>query len=122
MAKKAHKRFDCPTEFALEVLGGKWKTVILCYLRFRPCRYGELRQLLAKLSDKVLTERLRELMDAGLVAKRAVAGRTADVYALTQRGQTLKAPLGALYAWGRQNAGAFGVEVDEPLRRFGSGS
>jgi DNA-binding HxlR family transcriptional regulator len=122
MTKKTHRRFDCPTEFALEVLGGKWKTVILCYLRLRPCRYGELRQWLPKLSDKVLTERLRELVDRGLVAKRALAGKSTDVYALTQRGQTLKAPLGALYAWGRQNARAFGVEVDEPMRRFGSGS
>lgn len=118
MTKKPKRRFDCPTEFALDVLGGKWKTVILCYLRVRPCRYGELRQLMPKLSDKVLTERLRELMERGLVANRTVPGKsTADAYTLTQRGQTLKAPLKALYEWGRQNAGTFGVEVDEPMRR-----
>jgi hypothetical protein len=35
--KKASRTFNCPTEFALSVLGGKWKTIILAYLRERPC-------------------------------------------------------------------------------------
>lgn len=116
MAKRLTKEFNCPTEFALEVLGGKWKTVILCYLRLRPHRYGELRALMPKLSDKVLSERLQELAEKGLVAKGRLPGeRAADVYALTPRGQSLKAPLAALYQWGLRHAEEFGVEVDEPL-------
>lgn len=66
--KRFPKQFGCSTEFALEVLGGKWKTVILCYLKVRPLRYGELRQLMPRLSDKVLTQRLRELQSLRLIS------------------------------------------------------
>lgn len=120
MTKKLVKRFNCPTEFALDVLGGKWKTVILCYLKERPCRYRELRLLVPKLSDKMLTERLRELTEKGLVAKRKGEGRASvPIYSLTPRGQTLHKVLGDLYEWGEQHAGIFGVEVGEPLKRLG---
>lgn len=121
MTKKLSKRFNCPTEFALDVLGGKWKTVILCYLKERSCRYRELRLLVPKLSDKMLTERLRELTDKGLVAKRKGdgPGPAAALYSLTAKGQTLGKLLTELYDWGEQHAGAFGVEVGEPLKRLG---
>src|SRR5580704_4411034 len=88
MAKKLAKRFNCPTEFTLAVLGGKWKTVILCYLKERPCRYAELRKLLPSLSDKMLTERLADLVESGLIARKKLAGRRgADGYVLTARGR-----------------------------------
>ena len=57
MAGRMQRQFACPTEFTLAILGGKWKTVILCYLHQRPCRYSELHQLLPALSDKDHTER-----------------------------------------------------------------
>ncbi|HZT04065.1 MAG TPA: helix-turn-helix domain-containing protein [Steroidobacteraceae bacterium] len=120
MPKKLAKRFNCPTEFALDVLGGKWKTVLLCYLKERPCRYRELRLLVPRLSDKVLTERLRELTEKGLVMKRKEDGHASVVtYSLTPKGQTLGKLLSELYAWGEQHAAAFGVEVGEPLKRLG---
>jgi DNA-binding HxlR family transcriptional regulator len=118
--KKLARRFNCPTEFALEVLGGKWKTVILCYLKYQSLRYAELRKLLPTLSDKVLTERLHELVSSGLVAKhRAQSGQGAVQYSLTGKGRTLRALLEELYAWGIANAAAFGVKIDEPLKRMG---
>jgi len=40
MTKPLATKFNCPTEFALAVLGGKWKTIILAYLSERPCHYG----------------------------------------------------------------------------------
>jgi DNA-binding HxlR family transcriptional regulator len=120
MAKKLATRFNCPSEFALDVLGGKWKTVILCYLKYQSLRYAELRRLLPALSDKVLSERLRELVDKGLVAKlQAEAGRSSAVYTLSTRGRSLGVLLEALYSWGTQNAAAFGVQVEEPLKRLG---
>jgi len=120
MPKKLAKRFNCPTEFALDVLGGKWKTVLLCYLKERPCRYRELRLLVPRLSDKVLTERLRELTEKGLVMRRKEDGHASVVtYSLTPKGQTLRKLLSELYAWGEEHATAFGVEVGEPLKRLG---
>lgn len=115
MAKKLPKSFHCPTEFTLTVLGGKWKTVILCFLKERPCRYAELRKLLPRLSDKMLTERLHELMDSGLVVrKRRTVGPSRE-YMLTARGRQLTSVLRDIDAWGAQNAPSFGVKVGAPM-------
>lgn len=117
MIKKLAKLFYCPTEFTLDVLGGKWKTVILCYLKVRPCRYSELRQLVPKLSDKVLTERLQELCAAGLVVREKKRGtKGSEVYVLTAKGNSLRQLLTDLYKWGVANAKDFGVKVGTPLK------
>src|SRR5260370_37221854 len=65
--RKTKRKFGCPVEFSIDLLSGKWKTVILSRLKLRPMRYGELRQDIPALSDKILTERLRDLRDAGFV-------------------------------------------------------
>jgi DNA-binding HxlR family transcriptional regulator len=123
MAKKLAKAFNCPTEFTLAVLGGKWKTVILCYLKLRPFRYSELRALHPDLSDKMLTERLQDLIDIGLVARqKSAGGKNIATYSLTERGRSLDRLLGELYGWGETEARAFGVKVDHPLARLDSKS
>jgi DNA-binding HxlR family transcriptional regulator len=112
-------KFNCPTEFALTVLGGKWKTIILAYLSERPCHYGELRQLLPGLSDKVLMDRLKDLQRSGLVARgNGSAAKSRSPYVLTARGATLAPILTDLYAWGTEHAASFGVQVGNPLRRL----
>lgn len=119
MTKPLATRFNCPTEFALTVLGGKWKTIILAYLSERPCHYGELRQLLPTLSDKVLTERLKDLQQSGLVARgESTATRMRRPYVLTSRGATLTPILTDLYVWGTTHAASFKVNVGNPLRRL----
>ncbi len=123
MTRALANRFNCPTEFALTVLGGKWKTVILAYLSERPCHYGELRRLLPGLSDKVLTERLKDLQRSGLVARGTnAASKSRPSYALTARGATLTPILTDLYAWGTKHAASFGVTVDNPLRKLDGSS
>lgn len=120
MTKKRASSFNCPTEFALSVLGGKWKTVIMAYLSVKPWRYAELRRLLPTLSDKVLAERLHELIAMGLVSKlEAVSEKGAARYSLSARGKSLGTVMHQLYDWGLANAEAFGVKVDEPLKRMG---
>src|SRR5579864_9619989 len=100
MRKKFPKTFHCATEFTLAVLGGKWKTVILCYLKERSLRYSEFRAILPSVSDKVLTERLQDLVDAGLVARKTKAGeKNIALYSLTDRGRTLHPLLHELYSW-----------------------
>ena len=66
--------YGCPAELALDVLGVKWKTIILARLKDGPLRYGDLRRTVPLLSDKVLTQRLRELEDSGLVERRDQSG------------------------------------------------
>jgi DNA-binding HxlR family transcriptional regulator len=100
----------------MQVLGGKWKTVILCFVKEGPCRYREIRRLAPGLSDKMLTQRLRDLQSAGLITRRKSGIRgTMDVYALTERGESLRQVLSALYSWGRQHANEFGVTIGNPL-------
>src|SRR5690349_4336160 len=108
MAKKLVRQFGCPSEFTLHVLGGKWKTVILCYLKQQPLRYAQLRKLIPTLSDKMLTERLADLVARGLVVKKRGSGSsTREVYTLTPMGKSLSAPLTELYRWGQKHAAGF---------------
>jgi len=53
--RKTKRKYGCPVEFSLDLLSGKWKTVILSRLKIRPMRYAELRHDIPALSDKVLT-------------------------------------------------------------------
>jgi len=118
MAKKLARTFGCPSEFTLHVLGGKWKTVILCYLKQEPLRFADLRRLIPALSDKMLSERLADLCERGLVVKKRLAGQPREVYVLTHTGKSLGAALGELYRWGDKHATAFGVTVANPLARL----
>lgn len=118
MAKRLARVFGCPTEFTLDVLGGKWKTVILCYLKQEPLRYADLRRFIPSLSDKMLSERLRDLTERGLIMKKRPAGQTREVYVLTPTGKSLSTALGELYRWGERHAAAFGVKVGNPLADF----
>jgi predicted transcriptional regulator len=97
MANKLPKSFLCPTEFTLAVLGGKWKTVILCYLNQRPCRYSELRKFMPNVSDKVLTERLRDLKASELISHRKGVGDICAVGAkpITEKRAAHALPMGA---------------------------
>ncbi len=121
MLKRLPATFGCPVELTLEVLGGKWKPVILAHLKDGALRYGELRARIPNLSDKVLTERLRDLEDRGLVARQSTGSATRGaarrgerpqvVYRLTKRGHSLRPILTALYAWGEDAAPDLGVTV-----------
>jgi DNA-binding HxlR family transcriptional regulator len=103
--KRMRKTYGCPVELSLDLLGGKWKCVILARLKDRPLSYGELRRLISDLSDKVLTERLKGLEARGLVTRMRRSGQPARVrYALTERGESLRPILEALYSWGEQAA------------------
>jgi DNA-binding HxlR family transcriptional regulator len=119
MVRKLARTFGCPTEFTLDVLGGKWKTVILCYLKQKPLRYADLRRLIPALSDKMLSERLADLGARGLVTKKRAPGHArTDLYTLTQTGRSLSVPLTELYRWGEKHAPLFGVSVSDPFKRL----
>jgi len=112
MMKSLRKQYGCPIELSLEFLGGKWKTVILAWLKEAPHRYSELRARMPGVADKVLTERLKDLEALGLVTKEAAKSqRAAQVYRLTARGESLRPILDALYAWGETMADELAVKI-----------
>lgn len=101
--------YGCPVEFALDMLGGKWKTVILARIKVRPMRYSDLRRMIPSLSEKMLSQRLKELVDAGFVSLQGdSAGKKR--YALTGDGRELAGALQALYEWGVSHRQAMGVK------------
>ncbi|HEY8975817.1 MAG TPA: helix-turn-helix domain-containing protein [Burkholderiaceae bacterium] len=108
--KRLPRTFGCPTELALELLGGKWKTVILARLKEGPQRYGELRRQIPRLSDKMLTQCLHGLQERGLVARDAAPDSTAR-YRLTPAGRSLRPLLQQLYDWGDAQVERLGVTI-----------
>jgi DNA-binding HxlR family transcriptional regulator len=112
MAKKLPATVGCPTELTLEVLSGKWKTA---RLKGGALAYGELRKSIPALSDKMLTERLRDLERSGLLERKSRrvdgGGRARVIYALTARGRSLRPVLEALFAWGLSSAPQLGIKV-----------
>jgi DNA-binding HxlR family transcriptional regulator len=92
---------DCPTELAMEIVGGKWKLVILEHLRDGVRRFGELQRLLPAITPRMLTRQLRELETDGIVHRHVYPEVPPKVeYSLTDTGRSLEPLLGELRAWG----------------------
>ncbi|WP_206185964.1 helix-turn-helix domain-containing protein [Sphingosinicella sp. BN140058] len=101
MTKHFRKDYGCPVELAVDLLGGKWKTVILARIKEGPLTYGGLRNSMRGLSDKVLTEKLKDLVELCVVEHVAIdAAGDRKHYRLTDRGRDLAPVLEALYRAG----------------------
>jgi DNA-binding HxlR family transcriptional regulator len=88
---------------AIELIGKRWTGAIVCALTERPMRFGELGKVVPGLSDRLLSQRLRELEDEGLVEREVEAGTPVRVtYSLTEVGQDLSPAIGELKAWARR--------------------
>ncbi|WP_282693817.1 helix-turn-helix domain-containing protein [Streptomyces sp. CC208A] len=94
----------CGVAAAISVLDGKWKTLLLWLLESGPHRPGELRRKVPRISEKVLTQALREMEEDGLVHREThevVPLRT--VYSLTGHGLALSRALAPLSDWGHDH-------------------
>jgi len=105
MRKQRHQIYAlCPVEATLDMIGGKWKGVILFRLTEGTKRFGELRKLLPKVTQRTLTQQLRELEADGLVTRKIFAEVPPKVeYSLTDLGRSLKPLLVKLRDWGQAN-------------------
>ena len=98
---------QCPITRTLEVIGGKWKPIILHYLAQGPRRSGELGRLIPHASGKVLTQQLRELEQDKIVQRKVYRQVPPKVeYALTPRGQSLRPIMNAMCKWAQGQPGA----------------
>ncbi len=95
------KKQKCPAEATLSVIGGRWKTLILYHLFQGVKRFSELQHAIDGISQKVLTQQLRELERDGVVHREVFAQVPPKVeYSLTPLGESLKPVIGAMCEWG----------------------
>src|SRR5208337_5535088 len=98
---KNGKTFHCPVEAALDVIGGKWKPLILWALGDNVLRFNELQKGLPGVNTKMLTKQLRELEGDGVIRRTVYPEVPPRVeYAITDFGRTLIPILQALCTWG----------------------
>jgi DNA-binding HxlR family transcriptional regulator len=88
---------------AIELIGKRWSGAILSALIEKPCRFGELSQAVPGMSDRLLSQRLRELEAEAMVERSVQPGAPVRVsYSLTAKGADLGPVLGDLREWGRR--------------------
>ena len=95
------KIYHMGVEATLDVIGGKWKPIILCKLGYQPLRSGELKKQMPNATQKMLTQQLRELERDNII-HREVYNQVPPkvIYSVTEEGKTLREVLIAMSVWG----------------------
>lgn len=100
-AKESMGFNDCPVTTAIDVIGGKWKVIILYQLRGKTLRFGELKKIIPKITQKMLSQQLRELEKNKLVIRKVYAEVPPKVeYTSTELAEKLNPALDMLCQWG----------------------
>ncbi|MBX3032616.1 MAG: helix-turn-helix transcriptional regulator [Bdellovibrionaceae bacterium] len=111
------KRYLCPAELTVDLIGSKWRIIVLWNLRKKTRNFNELRRLTPGISATNLSLALKHLQGLGLVEREETGAARGEVnYSMTSRGQSLDAVLKALVRWGIDNrphyaSGPFGMEA-----------
>ena len=113
--RKLEKDIRCPLEYGMDLIGGRWKSRIICVLADGPLRYSELRAELVDITDTALASALKDLTGNQLVVRRQYEEIPPRVeYELTKKGSSLIPFLQALCKW----SGIFYRDVkDDALRK-----
>lgn len=91
----------CPVTTTLSVIGGKWKPIILFVIKDEKKRFGEIKKIIPAISQKMLTQQLRELEGDGIVHRKVYPVVPPKVeYSMTDYGRTLTPILEAMKTWG----------------------
>jgi DNA-binding HxlR family transcriptional regulator len=102
VVKMHGKTYHCALDITMDYIGGKWKSVVLWYLRNKTMRFGELRKQIPDITEKMLSLQLKSLEDAGLVKRKVFAEVPLRVeYSLTEFGKTVVPVVEAIAKWGR---------------------
>lgn len=96
------EEYICPVGATLELIGGKYKTLILWHLSGKVLRFSELQKIIKQATPKMLTQQLRELEKDGLIIRTVYPVVPPKVeYSLSKLGESLLPVLNSIYEWGR---------------------
>lgn len=105
----------CPLTAALAAVGGKWKLIIVYWLGESPKHFAALRQVIPGISQKVLTQQLRELVNDGIVQRQPTGAIPSPVeYSLTDYGRSLLPLVEDIRRWGRAHMERLTSPTDAP--------
>jgi DNA-binding HxlR family transcriptional regulator len=111
--------YHCALDITMDYIGGKWKTVVLWYLRSGTKRFSELKRHIPQITEKMLSMQLRQLEEDGIVQRKVYPEVPPRVeYFLTDEGKTLLPLLEEMAAWGRRKGKKEGeiLEVSKPKK------
>jgi DNA-binding HxlR family transcriptional regulator len=101
--------YDCTVKLTTDIIGGKWKPIILFHLEAGPRRFSELNRLIPETTKKMLTKHLRELERDEVVHREVFPQVPPRVeYSLTKHGHSLKPILKLMSAWGKTHRSRYG--------------
>jgi DNA-binding HxlR family transcriptional regulator len=112
MEKRYHGITECPITATIDIIGGKWKPIIIWLLMEKTHRFGELHKTIPGMALKVLSRQLKELEGDGIV-KRAVFAEVPPrvEYSLTAKGQSLSHVMTLLSNWSKEHILAPAVNI-----------
>lgn len=111
--------FHCAMDVTMNFIGGKWKTVVLWYLKGGTLRFGELKKRIPDITEKMLSIQLKSLEVHGLVCRKVFAEVPLRVeYSLTDKGRSLVPILDAIAKWGRSEGENEGKLVEVNKKAF----
>jgi len=104
--KVSNKLYPCTVSIAMDLVGGKWKAVILYHLKDASKRYGELRKEMPGVTERTLSLQLKQLEEDELISRQVYGEKPPIkvVYSLTEFGKSFNPVLDAIVGWGNQIA------------------
>lgn len=109
---KIKDTYQCSLELTMDLIGGKWKLMILWYLIDGTKRFSELKNSIPSITQKMLTQQLRELEEANIISRKVYPIVPPKVeYSLTTYGETLVPILKNLCQWSTHYAGENGINL-----------
>lgn len=108
--EQSEKKYNCPVSATIELIGGKYKSLILWHLTGKVIRFSELKRLVPGATPKMFTQQLRELESDGLLTRTVYPVVPPKVeYSLTDKGKSLYPILKAMFEWGDDGAAGIGT-------------
>lgn len=112
--KPVKEQYKCPFELALNLVNGKWKGLVLWFLFHETRRYGQIKKAYPKITQKMLTQTLKDLEKNKLISRKVYAQIPPKVeYTITKEGKELYPIFEMLYKWGEKMSKTLDVEIEE---------